>query len=113
MTLGRIRTEETSIRPNGMMVRAFDGTKTAALREIDLKLMIGLWKFEIPFVDVDIPTVFNLLLGRPWIHIASAIPSSLHHKVKFISVNKWISVIAEEDLTIPSSTLIPYRSTGN
>ncbi|RVW25754.1 Transposon Ty3-I Gag-Pol polyprotein [Vitis vinifera] len=31
-----------------------------------------------------IPTSFNLLLGRPWIHRAGAIPSSLHQKVKFI-----------------------------
>ncbi|RVW68713.1 Retrovirus-related Pol polyprotein from transposon 17.6 [Vitis vinifera] len=31
-----------------------------------------------------IPTSFNLLLGRPWIHVAGAIPSSLHQKVKFI-----------------------------
>ncbi|RVW62795.1 hypothetical protein CK203_058919 [Vitis vinifera] len=33
---------------------------------------------------LKIPTSFNLLLGRPWIHRAGAIPSSLHQKVKFI-----------------------------
>nr|CAN71252.1 hypothetical protein VITISV_012872 [Vitis vinifera] len=31
-----------------------------------------------------IPTSFNLLLGRPWIYRAEAIPYSLHQKVKFI-----------------------------
>ncbi|KAL6347599.1 hypothetical protein AAG906_026126 [Vitis piasezkii] len=36
------------------------------------------------FQILRIPTSFNLLLGRLWIHRAGAIPSSLHQKVKFI-----------------------------
>ncbi|RVW66336.1 Transposon Ty3-I Gag-Pol polyprotein [Vitis vinifera] len=35
---------------------------------------------------------FNLLLGRPWIHVAGAIPSSLHQKVKFIHDGQVITV---------------------
>lgn len=47
-----------------MMVQAFDGTKTLACEKIDLKVTIGPREFKIPFVGVDIPIVFNLLLGR-------------------------------------------------
>lgn len=65
MTLRRIGIEDTSISPNGMMVCAFDDTKRAALEDIDLKVMIRPSEFEIPFTVVDIPTVFNFLLGRP------------------------------------------------
>ncbi|RVW88107.1 hypothetical protein CK203_042911 [Vitis vinifera] len=39
-----------------------------------------------------IPTSFNLLLGRPWIHRAEAIPSSLHQNVKFIH-DGWVIVV--------------------
>ncbi|RVW75924.1 hypothetical protein CK203_051824 [Vitis vinifera] len=39
-----------------------------------------------------IPTSFNLLLGRPWIHRAGAIPSSLHQKVKFIHESQVVVV---------------------
>nr|CAN68299.1 hypothetical protein VITISV_009905 [Vitis vinifera] len=49
--------------PSTQTVRAYDSTKREVLR---------------------IPTSFNLLLGRPWIHRAKVIPSSLHQKVKFI-----------------------------
>ncbi|RVW60418.1 Transposon Ty3-I Gag-Pol polyprotein [Vitis vinifera] len=49
--------------PSTQTVRAYDSTRREVLR---------------------IPTSFNLLLGRPWIHRAGAIPSSLHQKVKFI-----------------------------
>ena len=49
-----------------------------------IELLIGLAIFLIIFQVLRIPTSFNLLLGRPWIHRAKAIPSSLHQKVKFI-----------------------------
>nr|CAN66315.1 hypothetical protein VITISV_035172 [Vitis vinifera] len=45
--------------PSTETVRAYDSTKREVLR---------------------IPTSFNLLLGRPWIHRVGAIPSSLHQK---------------------------------
>ncbi|RVW80840.1 Transposon Ty3-I Gag-Pol polyprotein [Vitis vinifera] len=45
-----------------------------------------------------IPTFFNLLLGRPWIHRAGAIPSSLHQKVKFIYDRQVITVQSLEDM---------------
>ncbi|KAL6323778.1 hypothetical protein AAG906_002246 [Vitis piasezkii] len=36
---------------------------------------------QTPYIDVlRIPTPFNLFLGRPWIHRAGAIPSSIHQK---------------------------------
>ncbi|RVW22000.1 hypothetical protein CK203_109811, partial [Vitis vinifera] len=43
---------------------------------------------------------FNLLLGRPWIHRAGAIPSSLHQKVKFIHDGRVIVVQSVGDMFI-------------
>lgn len=51
---------------NGMMVRAFDGTKTSSLGEIDLKMLNGPCEFEVSFVVVDVLDIFNLLQGRLW-----------------------------------------------
>ena len=51
---------------------------------LEIELQIGLATFVTIFQVLRIPTSFNLLLGRPWIHRAGAIPSSLHQKVKFI-----------------------------
>lgn len=66
-----------------MMVWAFDDTKTVARGEIILTVLI------VPCdVVVDILAIFNLLLGRPWIHIARA--------KKLIYGNKLISVIAKK-----------------
>lgn len=94
MTLNHIGADDSLIRTDGMIVQAFDGTKTS-MRENWFKVIIGPCEFEIPFVLVDIPVVFNLLLGRSWIHLAGAIPSSLHQKIKFTSSNKLIIMTAE------------------
>ncbi|RVW45283.1 Retrovirus-related Pol polyprotein from transposon 17.6 [Vitis vinifera] len=52
------------------------------------------------------PTSFNLLLGRPWIHRAGAIPSFLHQKVKFIH-DGWVIIVQyiRDMLLIPSQYL--------
>ena len=50
--------------------------------------MIGPVIFQI----LRIPASFNLLLGRPWIHSAGAISSSLHLKVKFIHDGRVITI---------------------
>ena len=51
---------------------------------LEIELLIGLTIFVTLFQVLRIPISFNLLLGRPWIHRAGAIPYSLHQKVKFI-----------------------------
>ncbi|PKI65801.1 hypothetical protein CRG98_013806 [Punica granatum] len=53
---------------------------------------------------LDIPSAFSLLLGRPWIHSAGAVPSSLHQRLKFIIEEKLITVKGEEDYAIYKET---------
>ncbi|PKI49433.1 hypothetical protein CRG98_030165 [Punica granatum] len=40
---------------------------------------------------LDTPNAFSLLLGRPWIHSAGAVPSTLHQKLKFIVEERLIT----------------------
>ena len=54
------------------------------MRTLEIELLIGPTTFVTVFQVLRIPASFNLLLGRPWIHRAGAIPYSLHQKVKFI-----------------------------
>lgn len=94
-----------------MMVRPLMKLKLRLAEKLILKVLAGPCAFEMPFVVVDIPTVFNLVLGHPWIHIAGAISSSLHQKVKFISGNKLITVMVEEDIPMPASIVVPFIDT--
>lgn len=69
MTLCHIGFDDSLIRPSGMMVQAFGGTKTSACGEIDLKVLICPCEFEISFVVVDVPAVFSLLLAHRYIRL--------------------------------------------
>ncbi|XP_070040778.1 uncharacterized protein [Nicotiana tomentosiformis] len=82
-TLQRMKIGTERIRPNNVCVRTFDGVKRDTIGEIDLILTIGPVDFEVTFQHLDMDTSYNFLLGRPWIHAARAVPSTLHQMVKF------------------------------
>ncbi|PKI43337.1 hypothetical protein CRG98_036269 [Punica granatum] len=90
-TLKQMNVDMSRIRASKTTVRAFDGSR----RDI-----------------LEIPNAFSLLLGRPWIHAASAVPSSLHQKLKFFVEGKLITVNGEEDYAIYKETAVPYVSIG-
>ena len=70
--------------PSIQTVRAYDRTQRTVMGTLTTHVMIGPVRYSILFQVLRIQSSFNLLLGRPWIHEAGAIPSSLHHKVNFI-----------------------------
>ncbi|PKI41313.1 hypothetical protein CRG98_038299, partial [Punica granatum] len=104
--LNRVRSSKTA-------VRAFDGSRREVNGEIDLLIDIDPCSFSVTFQVLDIPNAFSLLLGRPWIHSAGAIPSSLHQKVKVIVEERIITVKGEEDYAIYKETAVPYINVGN
>ncbi|RVX12634.1 hypothetical protein CK203_011532 [Vitis vinifera] len=78
--------------PSTQTVRAYDSTRREVLR---------------------IPTSFNLLLGRPWIHRAGAIPSSLHQKVKFIHDGQVVVVQSVGDMFIAAEPVLEISHTDD
>ncbi|XVF56240.1 hypothetical protein PTKIN_Ptkin06aG0102900 [Pterospermum kingtungense] len=97
------------MKDSNMNVRAFDGTKRAVEGLIEIPLQIGPCTYQIEFQVMDIKPSYNCLLGRPWIHMAGAVPSTLHQKVKFVMDNKLITVCGEEQMKASvSSSSAPY-----
>ncbi|PKI43771.1 hypothetical protein CRG98_035838 [Punica granatum] len=79
--IGRMNVDLNRVRPSKTAVRAFDGSRREVNGEIDLLIDVGPCSFSITFQVLDIPNAISLLLGRPWIHSAGAVPSSLHQSV--------------------------------
>ncbi|XP_050915885.1 uncharacterized protein LOC127130978 [Lathyrus oleraceus] len=50
----------------------------------------------------------SCLLGRPWIHSAGAVTSTLHQKLKFIINDKMIVIGGEEDILVSHLTSFRY-----
>src|ERR1044072_5677673 len=49
---------------------------------------------------IDIFPTYSCLLGRPWIHEAGAVTSTLHQKLKFTVNGKLVTIIGEQALLI-------------
>nr|CAN76697.1 hypothetical protein VITISV_009720 [Vitis vinifera] len=92
--------------PSTQTVRAYDSTKREVMGTLMIDLQIGPATFSTLFQVLRIPTSFNLLLGRPWIHVAGAIPSSLHQKVKFIHDGQVITVRSTRDIFAASEPVL-------
>ena len=67
--------------------------------EIEIEVQIGPCTFNVEFQVMDISPSYNYLLGRSWIHIVGAVPSTLHHLV---------CIAAEEDMIATTSLGAPY-----
>jgi len=48
---------------------------------------IGPRSFMVNFQVIMVDSPYNMLLGRPWLHIADAVMSTFHQRLKFISEN--------------------------
>ncbi|PKI78934.1 hypothetical protein CRG98_000668 [Punica granatum] len=97
-TLRQMNVDLNRVRPSKTATRAFDGSRREVNGEIDLLIDVG---------------PCSLLLGRPWIHSAGAVPSSLHQRLKFIVEEKLITVKGEEDYAIYKETAVSYISVGD
>ncbi|XP_060182324.1 uncharacterized protein LOC132611988 [Lycium barbarum] len=106
-TLQSLKIRTDRIRTNNVCIQAFDGIKRDTIGEIDLTLKIGPVNFGITFQVIDMDTSYNLLLGRPWIHAARAVPSTLNQVVKFEYEKQEIIVHGEDDLSIYRDPSIP------
>ncbi|RVW36411.1 Transposon Ty3-I Gag-Pol polyprotein [Vitis vinifera] len=99
--------------PSTQTVRAYDSTWREVMGTLEIELLIGPTPFVTVFQVLRIPTSFNLLLGRPWIHRAGAIPSSLHQKVKFIHDGQVIVVQSVEDMFIAAEPVLEISHTDD
>ena len=61
---------------------------------------------------MDILPSYNCLVRRPWIHIAGAVPSTLHQKIKFVTEGQLVCVSVEEDMIAATSSGAPYVETN-
>ncbi|XP_073219715.1 uncharacterized protein [Cicer arietinum] len=99
-TLSKLFVEGACLKPSALVVKAFDGSRRQVIGEIDLPIQIGPHIFGITFQVMDIKPAYSCLLGRPWIHAAGAVTSTLHQKLKFTVNNKLVIIYGEEDMIV-------------
>ncbi|XP_040967901.1 uncharacterized protein [Gossypium hirsutum] len=91
-TLNRLPIVSSHMKACHNIVRAFDGTERKVMGRIDIPLMIGPNTYEVDFLVMDIKPFYNFLLGRPWIHSAGVVPSSLLQKLKLVADGQLVTL---------------------
>ena len=76
--------------------------------KIELAIGVGSMSFMVNFQVIKVDSPYNLLLGRPWLHAAGAVASTLHRRLKFPSEVLMVTIMAEEPLTFFKETFVPY-----
>ncbi|XP_016755386.1 uncharacterized protein [Gossypium hirsutum] len=107
-TLNRLPIDNSHMKTCHNVVRAFDGTKRNVMGRIDIPLLIGPNVYDVDFLVMDIKPSYNFLLGRPWIHSAGAVPSSLYHKLKLVTDGRLVTINVEEDIIAAVTSDAPY-----
>jgi hypothetical protein len=110
-TLVKLSLDGSVLKPSSMIVKAFDGSQREVIGEIELPMVIGPHLFNISFQVMDINPSYSCLLGRPWIHAAGAVTSTLHQKLKFIVDDKLVIVSGEEDALVSHLSSFRYIET--
>ena len=57
---------------------------------------------------MDIRPAYSCLLGRPWIHGAGAVTSTLHQKLKYPVQGNVVTVCGEEEFTVSHLNSFKY-----
>ncbi|KAL3339268.1 hypothetical protein AABB24_028082 [Solanum stoloniferum] len=95
-TLKQLNFDLGKIRQNQVNVRAFDKGQRETLGAVSLGIEVGPADFIVEFQVMDINTSYNLLLERPWIHMAGVVPSTLHQLMKFMWNDHEVVIHGEE-----------------
>ncbi|XP_070017930.1 uncharacterized protein [Nicotiana sylvestris] len=82
-TLNKLKVDDERIHKNNICVWGFDDGGKDSVGDIVLDLTIGPVEFTMEFQVLNVVISYNLLLGRPWVHTAKAVSSTLHQMVKF------------------------------
>jgi len=69
--------------PTAQVIRAYDNTSREVMETVKIQTHVGPGQHEIDFPAFAVPTTFNLLLGRPWLHQVNAVSSTLHQILKY------------------------------
>ncbi|KAG9458349.1 hypothetical protein H6P81_002857 [Aristolochia fimbriata] len=84
------------LSPISLLIQGFNQEGQRTLGMICLKLLIGDMVAETPFQVMDSRTSYNLLLGRPWLHVNGVVPSTLHQCFKYWENGEQKMVYADE-----------------
>ncbi|KAK4714106.1 hypothetical protein R3W88_020013 [Solanum pinnatisectum] len=94
-TLRQLKFDLGKLHQNQVSVKVFDGMQRNTVGAVNLYIQMGPAEFNVEFQVLDINTSYDLLLGRPFIHMVGAVPSTFHQLMKFVWKDKELVIYGE------------------
>ncbi|XP_019086452.1 PREDICTED: uncharacterized protein LOC109126939 [Camelina sativa] len=81
--LAKMEVGERDIMPECHSLTGFDGDHLMSVGTITLPIFVGGIARYFRFAIIDKPTIYNVILGTPWLHKMKAVPTTYHQCVNF------------------------------
>ncbi|XP_038716516.1 uncharacterized protein LOC120009859 [Tripterygium wilfordii] len=73
-----------------------NATPVWPLGRIRMPVTIGPRTVEVDFLVIDLPSTYNAIMGRTWLHLMEAVPSSYHQMLKFPFGDKVVEIRGDQ-----------------
>jgi hypothetical protein len=74
--------KERQLSPSSLTIRAYDNSSKSVMGNFEVACKTGPMNATMVFHVLNIPTSYNLLLGRAWMHPLGIVPSTLQQKLR-------------------------------
>ncbi|XP_074298065.1 uncharacterized protein LOC141628877 [Silene latifolia] len=74
---------EKDLQKKTIPLVGFSGETANSLGEIVIPTYVGGVNKQVRYLVIDGPSTYNIILGKPWLHLMKAVPSTYHQCVKF------------------------------
>ncbi|XP_059654988.1 uncharacterized protein LOC132301779 [Cornus florida] len=87
VTFDRLEIEPEKLKPTGNPLHGFDGKRVEPIGMVELTVQAAERVLTESFVVMEIHPLYNLLMGRGWIHRIQGVPSTLHQVMRCLGLD--------------------------
>ena len=73
------------LHSSGKIMPGFNGATTLSIEDITFPVKAGLVTHQVLFSVVEDLGPYNAILGRTWLHVMKAVPSTYHQKISYLT----------------------------
>ncbi|XP_010446137.1 PREDICTED: uncharacterized protein LOC104728923 [Camelina sativa] len=104
-TLEKMGVTPEQIKPESRTLTGYDGVAKMSMGDVKLQVRAGGVTRKTMFVVIDVPPIYNAILGSPWIYSMRPVPSTYHLCVKFLTATGIYTLYGDQKMARTCSVL--------